>query len=247
MQRLHRNNSSAVIADVLEDVAARRLQPEEKRWIDKIESTRAETNVSGCKSSEYVRARGKNTIGDFSKEASIPSNWGLFLFKLLRQFHPSVCLEIGSGLGVSAMYQTAALELNGHGKLVSFEGDEINATVAKHNLKKSNLNRAEVIVGWFNDVHVPTVKNLGCIDFVFVDASKEKQFIVSTYETVLPLLSDEAIIVFDDLMYYEGVKQAWKVITTHLESKVSIDLGRMGLIKTGLKDEKRNYRIYTAV
>jgi predicted O-methyltransferase YrrM len=145
------------------------------------------------------------------------------------------------------MYQTAALELNGHGKLVSFEGDEINATMAKHNLKRLNLNRAEVIVGWFDDTRIPTVKNLGCLDFVFVDASKEEQFLISTYETLLPFLSDEAIIVFDDLMYYEGVKQAWKVMTAHSESKVSIDLGRMGLIKTGLKDEKRNYRIYTAV
>jgi hypothetical protein len=64
--------------------------------------------------------RGKvvtRTVGEVSKGASKPYFWSLLLFKLIRKFRPSICLELGTCLGISASFQAAALKLNGIGKI----------------------------------------------------------------------------------------------------------------------------------
>jgi hypothetical protein len=44
-----------------------------------------------------------------------PPIWCFFLMKLLRHFRPRVCVELGTNLGLSALYMAAAMKLNGFG------------------------------------------------------------------------------------------------------------------------------------
>ena len=42
--------------------------------------------------------------------------------RLVRELRPHSCLELGTGVGVSAGYQAAAMELNGVGRLLTLDG-----------------------------------------------------------------------------------------------------------------------------
>ena len=130
---------------------------EEKSWIDRIESLRKELNSStteismvdyGAGSSDldltdeqmYQGRLVTRTISDISRSCSKPYLWCLLLFKLIREFRPSVCVELGTCLGVSACYQAAALKLNQRGKIITLEGAESLASLAKQNVDRAKVN-----------------------------------------------------------------------------------------------------------
>ncbi|MFQ5853998.1 MAG: class I SAM-dependent methyltransferase, partial [Candidatus Binatia bacterium] len=109
------------------------------------------------------------TIGDVCRRASIPRRWAFLLFKLIRELRPSVCLELGTALGISAAYQAAALELNGIGIVVSLEGAESLASLARMNLEQLALERGIVSVGRFNDILHEVLTEHPHVDFAFID------------------------------------------------------------------------------
>lgn len=61
-------------------------------------------------------------ISSVYKDCSTPEKWGELLFRLVREFKPQNCLELGTCLGISASYQLSAIQLNKKGKLTTIEG-----------------------------------------------------------------------------------------------------------------------------
>src|SRR5688572_26936117 len=127
------------------------LTAEERQWVERIEGLRrtlsaSQTVVSrvdyGARDprmqlSDEAMYRGETrtaTIGETCRTASNPLSTALLLFKLIRAFHPRLCLEMGTSLGITAAYQAAALSLNGAGRLVTLEGADTIAALARENL-----------------------------------------------------------------------------------------------------------------
>src|SRR5262245_28387124 len=127
------------IAACVESAKQKQMTQDEKHWVEPIERLRAKMNAlkrrirrtdygAGTPDSrrtlEEIEAvvRVMQTLGYFTRASSTSPFWCLFLFKLIRATHPSVCLELGTGVGISGAYQAAALKVNGQGKLTTMEG-----------------------------------------------------------------------------------------------------------------------------
>ena len=89
-------------------------------------------------------------IGDACK-TSKSHFWSFLLFKLIREFKPSTCLELGTALGISACYQAAALKLNQAGNLTTLEGADSLALIAKQHFQALGLDNVRVVIGRFQD------------------------------------------------------------------------------------------------
>lgn len=50
-------------------------------------------------------------VSDICRTASKHSLWSVLLFKLIRKFKPTKCLELGINLGIIGSYQAAVLGL----------------------------------------------------------------------------------------------------------------------------------------
>ena len=86
-------------------------------------------------------------ICSFSK----PPFWASILFKLVRNLRPTKCVELGSCVGISGAYQSAALKLNNVGELISLEGSPDIANIASETFSKLELQEvASVTVGPFH-------------------------------------------------------------------------------------------------
>src|SRR5215204_1409803 len=79
----------------------------ERSWIRRIDAL-------------HTRLKKDETLGPFAK-VSKSGRSGQLLFRLVREFAPTSCLELGTCIGVSAAFQAAALELNGAGHLLTLE------------------------------------------------------------------------------------------------------------------------------
>lgn len=246
---LLRSEDDAVLrslASVLEDVIENRCLPEEMEWIRRIEILKKKLRASSVKISitDYgagstnlgivpkAESQGRiivRTVGEVCRKSSGSYKWNFLLFKLIRKFRPLVCLELGTALGISAAYQAAALELNSQGKIITLEGAESLASLAKSNFKELDLSKTDVVVGRFLDTLQDVLIKNAPIDFVFIDGHHEQYATLNYFKQILPSLSDGAVLVFDDISWSRGMERAWNIIQKNRNLRVSVDLFSVGI------------------
>jgi hypothetical protein len=134
----HQHPKLKAIGDALRESLTQNISGEEQKWIDLIEQRRSfllnsdqeiavidygAGNSDSHRTKEDMKKGVESTalVANISK-ASKPKFWGTFLFKMIRKLEPSSCVELGSCVGISASYLTAALTINGKGELFSLEG-----------------------------------------------------------------------------------------------------------------------------
>lgn len=255
------NGVSKSLANALNAVLETSISMEEKVWIDRIESLRDELNASSTEISilDYGEwspelnltaeemYQGKvitKTIGEVCRIASVPHIWVFLLFKLVRKFKPSVCLELGTCLGISAAYQAAALELNHHGRIVTLEGAESLASLARENFERLGLKRVVVSVGRFQDTLGEVLREQAPVDFAFINGHHDEHVTLAYFKQIFPFLSESAVLVFDDINWSKGMERAWDVIVADKRIKVSVDLFRVGIcIIARSPKEKQSFKI----
>lgn len=179
-----------------------------------------EAMKNGVQSTEYIA----NIC-----RASKPAFWATFLFKLIRKLEPSSCVELGSCLGISASYQAAALCINGKGSLVTLEGSPEIAKIAKETLNNLSYQNTTVITGEFSETLSDVLSSSSPIDFFFNDGHHDHDAVIQYFNEALPYLSDQAIIIFDDISWSTGMRKAWREIENDNRVNVSIDFDSIGI------------------
>jgi predicted O-methyltransferase YrrM len=171
-------------------------------------------------------------ISDICK-ASKSRFWGSILFKLVRKLQPSSCVELGSCVGISASYQATALKMNGKGRLLTLEGSPEIAKAAEQTLEILKLPNASVVTGPFYETLKGVLESAEPIDILFNDGHHDHDAVIQYFNEALPYLSDEAVIVIDDISWSSAMRQAWTEIEDDKRVTVSIDLQEMGIVLVG--------------
>jgi predicted O-methyltransferase YrrM len=191
---------------------------------------------SEIRSAEQMYEGGVTTevVGDACRQYSKSRIWASLLFHLIRKFKPDACVELGACLGISTAYQASAMELNGRGKVVALEGSSAFAEIAGRNLQSLGLgHRVSVVVGRFQDTLDGVLDDLRSVDYAFIDGHHDEQATVLYFEKLLPHLSRQAVMVFDDIAWSPGMRRAWQRVSSDPRIDVSIDFLSMGICLIG--------------
>jgi predicted O-methyltransferase YrrM len=147
---------------------------------------------------------------------------------------PESVLELGTCVGVSAAYIGAALELNGHGRLVTLEGGTSLVQRSQHTLEELGLDgRVTVVHGPFGQTLEPTLQELGSVDLAFVDGHHQEEPTLRYTEQIEGHLTQQAVLAYDDIAWSAGMQSAWRQLCAAPGCAQSVDLGGMGLIVRG--------------
>ncbi|NJL38663.1 MAG: class I SAM-dependent methyltransferase [Leptolyngbyaceae cyanobacterium RM2_2_4] len=229
---LYRENhpTSNSVANAITDILINRNTLQEKAWIRRIESLRTELIQSNEKLINYSSSYQERIewIRDICQRNSKNSTWSLLLFKLIRELQPHTCIELGTCLGISTAYQAAALQVNNHGKIITLEGAESYAAIAKRNFEQLDL-QVSVVIGLFQDTLQEVLQQQNKIDFAFIDGHHDERATISYYKQLLPFLSNNAVIVFDDIAWSEGMKRAWHYLCNDKCIKTAVSLFNVGI------------------
>jgi predicted O-methyltransferase YrrM len=245
----HESARLSAIGGALREWLVNRLSPEERELTAAIEERRRfllestrEISVIDYGAGEPDSARTEEEmekgvrsaalVSDLCK-ASNPEFWATFLFKLVRMLEPLFCVELGSSVGISASYLATALSINGKGDLITLEGCPEIAGIAEETVQSLNLCNASVIAGPFRETLKGILQTSKPVDFLFNDGHHDHDAVLNYFEYVMPSLSDEAALVFDDISWTRGMRDAWSGIEDDRRVTASIDLGRMGIALTG--------------
>jgi predicted O-methyltransferase YrrM len=246
MQSLkHSGDSENKIKQAIRETVFKKISQEEKVWITQIEQIRKQFTGNptqftvvdfGAGDPDSLRSveemsQGKvstTTYGEICR-GSKPALWALLLFKLIRIIQPEWVIELGTCIGISAAYQSTAQRLNGKGCLITIEGSEEIAGLAKKNIESLHLDNVEILCGKFKEVLPEIFAKAPLVDYVFIDGHHDEQATIAYFELILPHLAQGAILVFDDISWSKGMRRAWEKISKNSAVSFAVDLKMMGI------------------
>ncbi|MDR3696865.1 class I SAM-dependent methyltransferase [Mucilaginibacter sp.] len=169
----------------------------------------------------------KKKIGDIAKNALKPPKLAQLLYRLAADLQPANIIELGTCLGTTSVYLQNA---NPAAKVYTLEGCPETAAIAQETFVKAGVANMELIVGNFDNTLPGVIKRLEKLDFVFVDGNHQKDATLKYFEWCLPKVHENTMLIFDDIYWSEGMKEAWNEIKAHPQVTVTVDLFWIGLV-----------------
>ncbi|MBI1923534.1 class I SAM-dependent methyltransferase [Candidatus Poribacteria bacterium] len=160
---------------------------------------------------------------------SSPSWKGQLLFRLIRECSPENVLELGTGYGISGLYQISALKLNGKGYFYTIDGSRENQAIASEMFLKLKSNCWSIIYGQLPEILTEVLEQVGTVDFVLIDADHSYKGTRRYFEMILPHLSKGGVLVFDDITWSRDMYRAWQEISNNSKVKSSTQVRKVGI------------------
>lgn len=177
---------------------------------------------AGSKNGELPR-----TVSSIARRSAKNAKYGQLLFRIAKNYQPHYVLELGTSLGISTAYLAAADKSS---VVVSGEGNDAVAALARKNLEAIGLDNARVVTGHFDHTLPEMIARLPHVDLAFIDGNHRRQPTLNYFNEVLKKTIPESVIIFDDIHWSSEMESAWAEIRRHQSVRLSIDLFFLGLI-----------------
>jgi predicted O-methyltransferase YrrM len=216
-----------LVDDVIYDYHAKKVYPEVESIRKGLLNDDRMITVTDLGAGSHVNNNKQKRIGDIAKNALKPPQLAQLLYRLVADLQPRNIIELGTCLGTTSIYlQKAAPDA----KVYTLEGCPETAKIAKESFEKAQINNIELITGNFDNTLPGVIEGLDQLDFVFVDGNHQKDATLKYFEWCLPKVHDNTLLIFDDIYWSEGMKEAWAQIKAHPQVTVTVDLFWIGLV-----------------
>jgi len=183
--------------------------------------------VTDLGAGSLVNNNRQKKIADIAKYALKPPKLAQLLFRLAADQQPANIIELGTCLGTTTLYLKNAAPA---AKVYTLEGCTETAGIAKETFAKAAIENIELITGNFDNTLPDVINKLEKLDFVFVDGNHQKDATLKYFEWCLPKVHENSLLIFDDIYWSKGMKEAWNEIKAHPKVTVTIDLFWIGLV-----------------
>ena len=173
-----------------------------------------------------LNKRREKAVKNIAKNAFKPSRIAKLLARLAGFSNPETIIELGTCLGVTSSYLAKAVPAV---RVISVEGCPETATIAKENFEKQGLKTIDLRVGNFDVILPQIIEEQEKIDFLFIDGNHRKQATLDYFYACLVKVHEGTMLIFDDIYWSKGMKEAWKEIKNHPQVTVTVDLFYVGL------------------
>jgi predicted O-methyltransferase YrrM len=155
---------------------------------------------------------------------------------------PTTILELGTNLGLSALYMRAAAR---SAKLVTIEGQAVVAKLATISFERAKLPLATIKCGTFSEQLPTALAALKRLDFAFLDGDHRADATLTYFEQLLPYLHAESVVVIGDIHWSTAMETAWEQLLKHPSVSLSVDLFHFGVLF--FRDEQRQQEHFTLI
>ena len=191
----------------------------------------------------YTRG-GSASVRLIARRAASTMAQGRMLFRLANWAAPQTMLELGTSLGVGAMYLASGRR---SARFLTLEGCPDFAKIARANLAALDLKNTEVVTGRFEETLAKALERLQPVDLVFFDGNHRPEPTLAYFEACLPFAHAHSVFVFDDAYWSPGMEQAWQRLKEHPRVTLTVDFFDLSLafINPDFK-EKQHFRVVPA-
>jgi predicted O-methyltransferase YrrM len=198
------------------------------------------------------------TLGDgglYDQNVSVREAFGVskqpksavFLYMLVRALKPKTVLELGTNTGISSAFIAAALKRNGFGKVVTLDASPYRQRLARGMHMDLGLDNVTYVTGLFTDTLDGVLHAMGEVDLAFIDGHHQYQPTLDYFGQIVPFVTEDAVFLFDDIRWSEGMLRAWTDLQRDQRTGLSVDLNTVGLTtlrKEGIPGTHKMDRLY---
>ncbi len=184
------------------------------------------------------RMGAERTISQIARNSAVSKKEGELLFRLVNELSPNTILELGTSIGLSTLYMAEARKKS---SIHTVEGCAETAKVAQQNFDILAASNIKIHVGNIETVLPALLPTLPTIDLAYIDANHQYEATMRYFNQILPRLSTDALLIFDDIYWSEGMNRAWEEISQHPNITISIDLFSFGLAFVSPKFSKEHF------
>ncbi|MBD1364860.1 class I SAM-dependent methyltransferase [Mucilaginibacter sp. ZT4R22] len=179
-----------------------------------------------------VNKSNQKKISDITINALKPPKLAQLLYRLAAFAKPRNIVELGTCLGITTLYLHEAAP---DAKVYTLEGCPETAKVATEVFNSAGLQDVNLVTGNFDDTLAGVLGKHEKLDFVYIDGNHQRVATLNYFEQCLPKVHEGTMLIFDDIYWSEGMKQAWAQIKANPQVTVTVDLFWIGLVffKTG--------------
>jgi predicted O-methyltransferase YrrM len=202
-------------------------QPNEVEWL---RNWQIDSSISVGPSDYGAGSRFTNRsekLGTVIKRSSVSPKHGAFLYRLAKWSNSKNILELGTSVGISAMYLASA---NPDNMVLTLEGDWQRAELAQNAFDLFNFKNIKLIEGDFEQGLNEALSLLPTLDLVFFDGNHKAEPTLRYFKHCLKYVHENTIFVFDDIRWSREMHKAWDVIAKHQSVSVSVDLFHLGVV-----------------
>jgi predicted O-methyltransferase YrrM len=179
------------------------------------------------------------TVSQLAKRAGCPPKLGRMLFRLVEREAPEHILELGTSLGLGTRYLA---EPQRHQQLITIEGAASIAQKAAEHLQ--HIPGVDQRIGPFSRTLEPALDDLGRLDLAYLDGHHTEAASLKMVRQCLPYCHPNSILILDDIRWSPGMWRAWHALCTSDAVRLSIDLGRCGMLLFRAEQrQKEHYRL----
>lgn len=166
----------------------------------------------------------------------------LLLFLLVRALKPKNIIELGTNVGISSAYISAGLQGSELAiRITTLDASPYRQRLAKEVHRNLGLNNISYVQGLFTDTLRTTLEALGLVDLAFIDGHHQYQPTLDYFEDILKFSSPDAVFVFDDIRWSDGMKKAWTQIQSDERLGLIVDLDSVGICARRQNDNSQRF------
>lgn len=178
------------------------------------------------------------TVRQVLKTSANPARRAQLLFRIAAHYQCRTIIELGTSLGITAMYLGAS---GRKAKVITLEGAQSLADRALKNFHELNIQNIELKPGTFEHTFPAALQQLKKADLIFFDGNHRKKATLDYFHQALPYSHENSIFIFDDIYWSQGMKEAWDEIKSHAAVTLSLDLFSFGIVFFRKQLSKQNF------
>ena len=179
-------------------------------------------------------------VRQIAKNALKSPKLAQLIYRIAKQQNPSNIIELGTCLGITTAYLSKAQPA---ANILTIEGCPQTAEVAYQNFNELGLENIEMQVGNFDNLLPRAIEEREALDFVYIDGNHTKEATINYFNLCLPKVTEDSLLIFDDIYWSEGMKEAWEEIKAHPQVAVTIDLFWIGLVYFKKDQAKEHFKL----
>lgn len=172
------------------------------------------------------------------KHSSTRLKYGQVLYNLARWMNAQQILELGTSVGIGTAFLSKGAS---HGHVTTVEGNPACVDEAQKYLGLLGCANVQFECADFDEIIEKLAHRK--YDLIFIDGNHTHEATLRYFNLLLPMLTENGWMVFDDIYWSQGMMNAWKRIQSDERVQVSIDLYKMGLVNTNKAITQGAYRI----
>jgi predicted O-methyltransferase YrrM len=180
------------------------------------------------------------SFGEMAKRMGTSRKKGELLFRIVAQHQPKTLLELGTGTGLSLHYLLHAA--GQQAALHTLEGCAETSQRTQYYFQ--GIKNITFYIGQIQEKLPKILPQLPKLDFVFLDAHHDEKPTLQFTTWLLPKLSENALLVYDDIHWSPSMSRAWQQIVADKRIPLTIDLFDFGLVFLRQKQPKQHFVLH---